>query len=128
MQIQLKLQRIIKQPRIMRPRAEDDPEPQDLLIPLARAVDVGDEHHDVRESRDHSLPLSRSAAMIAPSGSSGYIAQSMPVYHFTLHAYRSWRADNKRGYVKEREVKKPDPKLQKKWDKRAKLPPVEFDD
>src|SRR5216110_2597371 len=27
-------------------------------------------------------------------------AAKMAVYHFTVHAYRSWRADNRRGYVK----------------------------
>ena len=52
----------------------------------------------------------------------------MPVYHFTLHAYRSWRADNKRGFVKGKKIQKPNKDLAKKWDKRAKLPPVEFDE
>ena len=38
---------------------------------------------------------------------------AMRVYHFTLHAYRSWRADHPRGYVQHGEpgVRKANPKL-----------------
>ena len=52
----------------------------------------------------------------------------MPVYHFTLHAYRSWRPDHPRGYTKRNEgYQPPDPELAQQYDDLAKFPPVEFD-
>jgi len=51
----------------------------------------------------------------------------MPVYHFTLHAYRSWSADNPRGYVRRRTgILRPDPQKAAQYDSQAKWPPVRF--
>jgi hypothetical protein len=51
----------------------------------------------------------------------------MPVYHFTLHAYRSWRPDNKRGYVRRGgKLLPPDPKQAQNYDDRAKDEPAVF--
>ena len=53
----------------------------------------------------------------------------MPVYHETLHAYRSWRADHRRGYTKRgKGYQLPDPETAKEWDKRAKLDPARFEE
>ena len=52
----------------------------------------------------------------------------MPVYHFTFHAYRSWRPDHPRGYVRRNEgILPPDPEQAKRYDARAKQEPVTFD-
>ncbi len=53
----------------------------------------------------------------------------MPVYHFTLHAYRSWRPDNPRGYVHNcRGPLPPDSEMADRYDADAKFPPVTFDE
>jgi REP element-mobilizing transposase RayT len=52
----------------------------------------------------------------------------MPVYHFTLHAYRSWRPDHPRGYTKEGKGYLPsDPEEAAAYDRRAKQDPAVFD-
>jgi hypothetical protein len=49
------------------------------------------------------------------------------VYLLTFHAYRSWRPDNPRGYVKRGQgVQKPDAEVAKRYDQRAKHSPVRF--
>lgn len=51
----------------------------------------------------------------------------MAVYFFTLHAYRSWRPDNKRGYVRRKQgILPPDPKTAAEYAKRAKHEQVQF--
>jgi hypothetical protein len=51
----------------------------------------------------------------------------MPVYHFTIHAYRSWRPDHKRGYTKQgRGYLPPDPEEAAAYDRRAKDDQVIF--
>lgn len=52
----------------------------------------------------------------------------MPVYLFTLHAYRSWRADNPRGYIQhdQRGVQPPNPQLSAHRESIAKHPAVTF--
>lgn len=52
----------------------------------------------------------------------------MAVYHFTLHAYRSWNADNPRGYVKrgKKGLQKPDRRIARARDRLATFPPVVF--
>jgi hypothetical protein len=53
----------------------------------------------------------------------------MPVYHFTFHAYRNWRPDHPRGYVRKKKgVLPPDPEQARKYDERAKGEPVIFDE
>ncbi|HSV15521.1 MAG TPA: hypothetical protein VLI90_14770 [Tepidisphaeraceae bacterium] len=53
----------------------------------------------------------------------------MPVYHFTLHAYRSWRADNRRGYVHHTDgLCKPDKEIADARDRLAKFDEVTFDE
>ena len=53
----------------------------------------------------------------------------MPVYHFTIHAYRSWNANHKRGYTeKGRGYQPPDPDKADEYNKRATQDPVTFDD
>ena len=52
----------------------------------------------------------------------------MAVYFFTLHAYRSWRPDHKRGYVRRDEgILPPDPERAAEYDEKAKQEPVIFD-
>src|SRR5207244_13089562 len=52
----------------------------------------------------------------------------MPVYHFTLHAYRSWRPDHPRGYtLKGRGYQAPDAEQADFYDKNAKQDAVLFD-
>jgi hypothetical protein len=52
----------------------------------------------------------------------------MPVYHFTLHAYRSWRPDHPRGYTKCGEgYQPPNPEQAKRYDERAKQDPAKFE-
>jgi hypothetical protein len=52
----------------------------------------------------------------------------MPVYHFTIHSYRSWRADHPRGYTKRGErYQPPDPEQAKRYDERAKQDPAKFE-
>ena len=52
----------------------------------------------------------------------------MAVYHFTIHAYRSWSPDHPRGYVRRNKgVQRPDPDMARKYDERAKFPKVQFD-
>ena len=52
----------------------------------------------------------------------------MPVYHITLHAYRSWNADNPRGYIRKdrKGVQPPDQALARSRDRWAKYPALEF--
>src|SRR5882724_657123 len=53
----------------------------------------------------------------------------MRVYHFTLHAYRSWRPDHPRGYTKKGEGYQPPSKeMADQYDRNAKQDPVEFTD
>src|SRR5439155_26975431 len=53
----------------------------------------------------------------------------MPVYHFTLHAYRSWRPDHPRGYtLKGRGYTPTDQDQADFYDKNAKQEAVVFDD
>lgn len=52
----------------------------------------------------------------------------MPVYHFTIHAYRSWRPDNPRGYVHHTDgLLPPDPEMAKWYDSNAKFGRVDFE-
>ena len=52
----------------------------------------------------------------------------MPVYLFTYHAYRTWNADNPRGFVPWHEgLQSPNPELSRSYDRQAKQPPVTFD-
>ncbi len=53
---------------------------------------------------------------------------AMPVFHFTLHAYRSWHEDDPRGYVQRGEegVQPPNPKLAAHRDQLAKQSEVRF--
>jgi hypothetical protein len=52
----------------------------------------------------------------------------MPVYHFTLHAYRSWRADNPRGYVHHTDgLQEPNPDIADARDRNANFDEVNFD-
>src|SRR6186997_2427027 len=56
-------------------------------------------------------------------------AGAMAVYHFTYHAYRSWRPDHPRGYTKKGEgYQPPDPDVAEDYDARAKQEPVQFTD
>ena len=44
----------------------------------------------------------------------------MPVYHFTLHAYRSWRPDHPRGYTRRGEgYQPPSEEVAEEYDRRA---------
>lgn len=53
----------------------------------------------------------------------------MAVYHFTLHAYRSWRPDHPRGYVHHTNgLLPPDPVAAKWYDAHAKSEPTIFDE
>jgi hypothetical protein len=50
------------------------------------------------------------------------------VYHFTVHAYRTWSPDHPRGYVRRDEgVQPPDPERADEYDRNAKFSPVTFD-
>jgi hypothetical protein len=52
----------------------------------------------------------------------------MGVYHFTMHAYRSWRPDHPRGYtIKGFGYQPPDPVAADVYDENAKQDPVVFD-
>jgi len=52
----------------------------------------------------------------------------MPVYHFTLHAYRSWSPNHPRGYTRLNEgYQSPDPDRAREYDERARFEPVVFD-
>src|SRR5262249_5274061 len=52
----------------------------------------------------------------------------MPVYHFTLHAYRSWRPDHPRGYTKRGHgYQPPDADQAEQYDQNATQDSVEFD-
>jgi len=51
----------------------------------------------------------------------------MPVYHFTLHAYRSWSPGHPRGYTRRGKGYLPsDPEMAQKYDDRAKHPKAQF--
>jgi hypothetical protein len=51
----------------------------------------------------------------------------MPVYLFTLHAYRSWNADHRRGYVRRGQgIQEPDAARAKQYDRAAKQLPAFF--
>jgi hypothetical protein len=53
----------------------------------------------------------------------------MAVYHFTLHAYRSWNADNPRGYVKHgRGIQAPDSSRADFYDSQALQAPTLFNE
>ena len=52
----------------------------------------------------------------------------MAVYHFTIHAYRSWSPNHRRGYTRwKKGYEKPDPERAKEYDRNAKHPRVNFD-
>jgi REP element-mobilizing transposase RayT len=52
----------------------------------------------------------------------------MAVYHFTIHAYRSWGPDNPRGYVHHTEGLQPANEEMARWyDAHAKFDPVKFE-
>ena len=52
----------------------------------------------------------------------------MGVYHFTLHAYRSWSPSHPRGYTERgRGYQPPDPELAEEYDEQALFPRVTFD-
>jgi REP element-mobilizing transposase RayT len=52
----------------------------------------------------------------------------MAVYHFTLHAYRSWSPNHRRGYTRRGEgYQLPDPEVARQYDARANHPKVVFD-
>jgi len=54
--------------------------------------------------------------------------RNMPVYLFTFHAYRSWNADNPRGFVQEgRGIQAPNAPLARYYDEHAEQPPVLFE-
>ena len=51
----------------------------------------------------------------------------MPVYLFTFHAYRSWNADNPRGFVRVgKGILPPDPETARHYDHHASGPPIRF--
>lgn len=51
----------------------------------------------------------------------------MPVYLFTFHAYRSWNADNPRGFVqRDKGILPPNQALARAYDKAAGAPPTLF--
>jgi REP element-mobilizing transposase RayT len=51
----------------------------------------------------------------------------VPIYLFTFHAYRSWRPDHPRGYVRRNEGVLPrDPDMAGRYDRHAKFPQVRF--
>ena len=51
----------------------------------------------------------------------------VPVYHFTLHAYRSWRPDHPRGYTKRGEgYQPPSEEIADQYDRNAKQDAVTF--
>jgi len=51
----------------------------------------------------------------------------MAVYHFTFHAYRSWRPDHPRGYTRLNEgYQPPDPEQAELYDERARQDPAVF--
>jgi len=53
----------------------------------------------------------------------------MSVYLFTYHAYRSWKADNPRGFVQPgKRIQPPNPALARAYDDDSKQPPVLFDE
>ena len=53
----------------------------------------------------------------------------MPVHHFTVHAYRSWRPDHPRGYVQRgKGMLPPDEQMAQNYDDRARFPRVWFSD
>jgi REP element-mobilizing transposase RayT len=54
----------------------------------------------------------------------------VPLYHFTLHAYRSWNADHPKGYIQRGElgIKPPDAKRAKQRNYLAKHPAFLFDE
>lgn len=52
----------------------------------------------------------------------------MAVYHFTIHAYRSWRPDNPRGYVHHTKgLLPPDDEMAKWYDSHAKFGKIDFE-
>jgi REP element-mobilizing transposase RayT len=52
----------------------------------------------------------------------------MPVYLFSFHAYRSWNADDRRGYVEyKRGIQPPNAKRAQQYDRNATQAPVLFD-
>lgn len=52
----------------------------------------------------------------------------MPVYLITLHAYRSWNADHRRGFVQRgKGIQPPNPALANSYSNMANHPPVTFD-
>jgi hypothetical protein len=52
----------------------------------------------------------------------------MAVYHFTLHAYRSWSPDNRRGYtVRGKGYQRPDKKRSRQYNDCANFAKVDFD-
>jgi len=59
-----------------------------------------------------------------------WVEKQMAVFHFTLHAYRSWNTDNPRGYVQHGEygIKPQNVALGRVRDQLASFPPVVFDE
>ena len=56
------------------------------------------------------------------------IGEFMPVYHFTIHAYRSWKPDHPRGYTdRGKGYQPPDADRADDYDRAAKQEPVKFD-
>jgi hypothetical protein len=52
----------------------------------------------------------------------------MPVYLLTFHAYRSWRPDHPRGYVRrDEDVLPPDPEMAARYERHARCLPVRFE-
>jgi hypothetical protein len=51
------------------------------------------------------------------------------VYHFTIHAFRSWRPDHPRGYTRKGEgYQPPDEEMAEKYDQAASQDAVIFDE
>ena len=52
----------------------------------------------------------------------------MPVYHFTLHAYRSWSPNHRRGYTERgKGYQPPNQERADQYDNNARQPKVTFD-
>jgi REP element-mobilizing transposase RayT len=75
----------------------------------------------------HHDSCGRKAAVATPSQM--HTLPIVAVYHFTFHAYRDWRPDHPRGYVRRNQgILPPDPEMARKYDQRATATPVNFDE
>ena len=82
-----------------------------------------------------AVRVTTSKCVCRKSGSHGrksvgscYASREVAVYHFTIHAYRSWRPDHPRGYTRKGEgYQRPDKDVADEYDNAAKQPPVVFD-